>query len=272
LDGTNVVSRADKVCVITDIGLDHTEILGDTIDQIAAQKAGIIQPGNHVIMHQQSAEVMQVIEAVVQRRGGTLQLAENLDAPKELPVFQRRNWSLAMAVFDYLQKRDKLPSLPADAAWRVATQTPPGRWEVYEYGDKTIILDGAHNPQKLQALCDSLTNYGITSVALLANLVEAPETKIKAALAVLQPLSARLIIPDFAAGQDLKSRHSIDGARLRQYAIETGFTHIEQQLDLSAALQSLMRSPEKVLVITGSLYLISAVRPLVLALLRSKSV
>ncbi|MCA9326649.1 hypothetical protein KC976_03555, partial [Candidatus Saccharibacteria bacterium] len=45
LDATNVISRRDKICLITDIGLDHTEILGDTLVEIAQQKAGIIQPG-----------------------------------------------------------------------------------------------------------------------------------------------------------------------------------------------------------------------------------
>ena len=48
LDATNVISRPDKICLITDIGLDHTEILGDTLVEIAQQKAGIIQPGNQV--------------------------------------------------------------------------------------------------------------------------------------------------------------------------------------------------------------------------------
>ena len=52
-DGTNVVTRSDKICVITDIGLDHTQILGNNVEQIAAQKAGIIHKGNHVFTYKQ---------------------------------------------------------------------------------------------------------------------------------------------------------------------------------------------------------------------------
>jgi dihydrofolate synthase/folylpolyglutamate synthase len=262
LDGTNVVSRADKVCVITDIGLDHTEILGDTVEEIATQKAGIIQPGNHVIMNRQSPEIMQVIVATVDKQNATLEIVDDdIQAPSILPVFQRRNWVLAMAAFRYIQQRDVLPQIGIQAQNEVATQTPPGRWEMYTYKDKTIILDGAHNPQKLQALCDSLEADKIHSIAVLANLVEAPESKIKAALDVLQPFSTSLIIPEFSAGQDLKSRHSLPADKLAKYATEAKFANVEQQPNPYKAFQILLDRPEKTLLITGSLYLVSIIRP-----------
>src|SRR5688572_622401 len=64
LDATNTVRRADKVCVITDIGLDHTDILGETIPEIAAQKAGIIQPGNIVVVQNQQSAALNVITKI----------------------------------------------------------------------------------------------------------------------------------------------------------------------------------------------------------------
>src|SRR5665213_595829 len=60
LDGTNVVSSANKICVITDIGLDHITTLGDTLEKIATQKAGIIQEDNVVFAYAQVKEVNDV--------------------------------------------------------------------------------------------------------------------------------------------------------------------------------------------------------------------
>ncbi len=261
LDGTNVVSRPDKVCVITDIGLDHTKVLGDTLVKIATQKAGIIQPYNHVIMRTQTQEVMQVIARIAAKQQATVQLVDNDHAPKTLPHFQHRNWAVARTVFDYIKRRDGLSKLTNVQLHRVARHTPPGRWEVYHYKDKTIILDGAHNPQKLQAFCDSLAASSIYSAAVLANLVEAPEAKIRAALDILQPFTSHLIIPEFYAGQDLKSRHSLAASQCVQYAERADFISIDQQPNLDDALRLLLQRPEKVLIISGSLYLVSALRP-----------
>ncbi len=74
LDGTNVVHRLDKVCVITDIGLDHMAILGNTLAAIAHQKAGIILPHNVVCMHRQPEEVISVVRQVVAEKQAELRL------------------------------------------------------------------------------------------------------------------------------------------------------------------------------------------------------
>ena len=70
LDATNVVTP--EVCVITSISLDHTEVLGDTIAKIAAEKAGIIKPGRPVVSSAQAEEAAQVIRETCQRKGARL--------------------------------------------------------------------------------------------------------------------------------------------------------------------------------------------------------
>ena len=69
LDGTNVITRQDKVCVITDIGLDHTDVLGATVEEIALQKAGIVQPGTTLILQHQAETIEQTITDEAYRRG-----------------------------------------------------------------------------------------------------------------------------------------------------------------------------------------------------------
>jgi len=88
-----VITRADKICIITDIGLDHTQILGHTLAEITFQKAGIIQVGNEVFIYPQSTAVLGVIEQRVVRQHGRLTLADatSLRASRELPLFQQRN-------------------------------------------------------------------------------------------------------------------------------------------------------------------------------------
>jgi len=273
LDGTNVVSRADKICVITDIGLDHTEILGDTIEKIAAQKAGIIQKGNHVIMHRQTPEIMAVFEETVRQKAATMQIIENqLDTEtSSLPSFQRRNWHLARAVFDYVVRRDGLKQVTETQLQKTMHDTPPGRFEIYHYQNKTIILDGAHNPQKLQALRSSLENAGVTSAAFLMNLVEAPESKIIESFRVVQPLCSHMTLPEFSAGQDLKSRRSLKVDVAFEYARKAGIPAVERCTDALHAFDLLVRRPESILVITGSLYLVSLLRPHVREIIQGKS-
>jgi len=112
-DGTNVVTRADKICIITDIGLDHTQILGRTLAEIAFQKAGIIQAGNEVFSYPQSTAVLGVIEQRVVRQHGRLTLADvtPLRTSRELPLFQQRNLGLALTAVNVALKRDAKPPI-----------------------------------------------------------------------------------------------------------------------------------------------------------------
>jgi dihydrofolate synthase / folylpolyglutamate synthase len=259
-DGTNVVSRADKVCVITDIGLDHIKILGDTIPEIAAHKAGIIMHGNYVFMRLQTSDIMDIIQQTVKAKQATLKIVEQGDMPTVLPVLQYHNWALALATVQYLQTRDGLPVLSNEQQEKVALQTPPGRWEVYYHEDRMIILDGAHNPQKIQALCDSLHAKHLTSAAVLMNYISAPDLKITQSLGAIQPFITHLIIPEFTSGQGVKSRDSVPATTFAQFAKVAGITDIEVEANVARALHLLLNRPEKILLVTGSLYLVSQVR------------
>lgn len=113
LDGTNVIDRADKLCVITDIGLDHVRLLGNTLPEITTQKAGIIQPNNCVVCYRQGPEVYDVIQRVCKQKQAILKLADEpiLDSVSTMQLFQQRNWNLAKTVFDIVADRDGLVSL-----------------------------------------------------------------------------------------------------------------------------------------------------------------
>src|ERR1035437_5231417 len=162
LDATNVVSRKDKVCVITDLGLDHVDILGKTLPEITKQKAGIITEGNHVFIHKQDLEVMHVIEEVCSQNSAVLHTyssdKDDFLAELRLPLFQQRNMHLAIQVAAYVLDRDKQSKLTREQIRGVASIQVPARMEIFKLVGKTLIIDGSHNSQKLRALTNSISS------------------------------------------------------------------------------------------------------------------
>ena len=156
LDTTNVMSRPKTVRVITDIGIDHTELLGETVAEIAMEKAGIIHPGDLVVINHQSDEVMRTIKKAAEQQQARLLINETLDIVDGLPKFQQRNWSLAKVAVDQRLAIDKQPPITKKIADTSSQITIPGRFDRRIIDDVEIILDVAHNPQKVQGLVDAL--------------------------------------------------------------------------------------------------------------------
>jgi dihydrofolate synthase / folylpolyglutamate synthase len=264
LDGSNVVHRADKVCVITDIGYDHTEFLGGTLESIAGNKAGIIWEGNYTVVQHQKRLVLDVVKHRAAEQHAKLRVIKNSRAaPTELPLFQKRNWAVAAAAFDYVGKRDGLKPLTANQRAQVVAQQPPGRMEQYKVGDKTVILDGAHNGQKLTSLCDALRERGVTSAAVLAGF-KTSRSKLPEMLKALRAITAHLIITEFVVVADVgKVSHTAD--EVVEMAKAMGYASVEICKDQQQAFKALLARPENKLLITGSLYLVSQLRPTVMA-------
>ncbi len=177
LDSTNIIA-APEVAVIARLGLDHTDLLGSTIDAIAREKAGIIKAGSTVVSWpQDDAAAMRVIEEVAQQQGCEL-VVPDFDAllvrdineagvrkffyqgrqffTRLLASYQPYNAALAIEVIEALRCRgweiEYRPHMTEglyQAAW-------PGRFEVVSTDQPTIIVDGGHNPQGASVLAESL--------------------------------------------------------------------------------------------------------------------
>jgi dihydrofolate synthase/folylpolyglutamate synthase len=264
LDATNAVSREDKVCVITDIGFDHTEVLGDTIEEIASQKAGIILPRSHVLLSNQEQRAVSTILARAQRLGARVSIVDSRPTDRaviDLPLYQHRNWALARATFDFLSGRDGLPALTGECLRRAMAKQPPGRYERYYIDGKTLILDGAHNPQKIAALREAMRAAGEWPAAVLASFGSAPDAKLISSLAELRELTTHLIVSAFAVAQD-RAKQSRSVLEIAARANEVGYQSVEILESTDEAFEALLRRPERILVVTGSLYLVSQVRVL----------
>jgi dihydrofolate synthase/folylpolyglutamate synthase len=256
-DRTNTIRRADKLCLISDIGYDHTEILGETVEEIAAHKAGIIQPGNHALVVEQDERVMKIISEAAEDHGATFEVVPVV-APGpgvDLPPFQRRNWSLALAGYRHLGG----PQLSDATLAAAARAVPPGRMEKLSVAGRTVILDGAHNPQKLAALAEALRAQGTGRVPVLASLLRAPEAKLRAALAELVPVASELIVPEFTAVAEI-GKATPPADEVADLARAAGVDRVSVVADVATGLDALLSRPDAVVLVTGSLYLVSAAR------------
>lgn len=259
LDATNVVRREDKICIITDIGLDHTEILGDTLLKVAAQKAGIIQYGNSVFMHAQAPEIMAVIEDKAKREDAEYttvvqdEVFESSATFTALPEFQQRNVSLAYGALKQLLVQ---PNTIEDAL----SVRIPARMEAFEIGGKIVILDGSHNEQKLTSLVAAMRKkYADTSIVLLVSFGENKAVSLENNLKTLREISNHVIVTKFLLGQD-EIRDPIEPHIISDLAEHLSFI-AEVMADPEEAFAHALIQKEQVVLVTGSFYLLNHIRP-----------
>ena len=263
-DATNVFERADKLAVITPIGLDHTEKLGKTIAEIAAQKAGIIPEAGVGFVGPQLPAARAVIAERAALVGAHLEwVAAPTTGPdwSGVPTYQRENWALALAVVSYLSERDHfaLPE-PGDLVELRRVQ-PPARYEWFDLDGKRLLLDGAHNPQKMTGLVKALADDQLAPLPTLVTLSDAPLDKAVATLSALAPAVSKLIISEFQLGQGAKVKASLPAAELARIAADLGLPSLIER-DLRRALADLLAEDSPTVLVTGSLYLAALVRPL----------
>lgn len=259
LDATNIIN-GPKVCVITPIGIDHTEVLGDTVTLIAEQKAGIITPESVVFSAPQEKVVRQIIQRKCEDENATLRPVEPLgNTSSNVPVFQQENFSLARAVVAFIKQRDSLPSIHQEKIDACISQTPPGRFEVYTIGDKTIILDGAHNPQKLEAFVYSLRRQFPEPITWLIGFVSASDSKIAACVEQIVAPADDYTVTEFSVGQDIKGRRSVP-ATLVADLLRSHSASCVVETDAFTALSKVLTTKKRTVVVSGSLYLVAQLR------------
>ena len=174
LDSTNVIDPPEAA-VITNIGLDHTEYLGDTIEKIAATKAGIIKPGTRAVSYAQVPSVAAVLEADCAAKGVELRfasactpLSRSLDGQTfsykgkryELALLGEHQLNNAAVVLETLETLRGIGYRISDAAVAEGLRTVrwPARFEVLSK-DPLFILDGGHNPQCAEAIIRGIRDY-----------------------------------------------------------------------------------------------------------------
>ncbi len=268
LDCTNVVSSTDKICVITDIGFDHTKLLGKTIHEITLQKAGIIQPINFVFMNAQNDEVTDLIKDSCLKKNASFHIAKSDrltdDIITTLPLFQSRNFQLAVTVINYVINRDNISGLTMGMLKLASSTNIPARMEIVSFRGIKLILDGSHNNQKIGALVESVRQrFPDESITILVAFGYGKQSSSLAKLRLLRTLSSKIIISSF---DDFLGtpKHSANPQIVAEHAKEAGFTSVIVEPDSLKALKILEETTRNVGLVTGSFYILGKIRLAVL--------
>jgi dihydrofolate synthase / folylpolyglutamate synthase len=282
LDATNTITRRDKLAVLTTIGLDHTEVLGSTMEEIATQKAGILPRGGHAYaVRDQSAQVMEAIAAEARRRrcvlefvdtaassraatagptGTVLRLPDGSDLTLGLHGrHQAGNAFLALRVVEDLARRDGWQVHPDAVREGLRQVRLPGRFEIGVWRGRKVIFDGAHNPVKVAAvvatLLDTFPGRRFAWVLALKQ-----DKDLGGVLDAIAPVASGVVGTEFHinAGNDattscVPASHIVDAAR------RAGLPAVAQH-DPAVALRCATEwfSGQSPVVVAGSFHLLAA--------------
>jgi dihydrofolate synthase/folylpolyglutamate synthase len=255
-DATNVIPS--KVQVLTSVGLEHTRWLGPTITAIAREKLDVVRPGGTLVlgagMH---PDALAVAEEIATARGARIVQAEadpRVDVGA-LGTFQRRNFALARAAANaFLGQLDDAAVQAAATAVRI-----PGRLQAVAQQPLTL-LDGAHNPDGISALTESLpeiiasARHGGGRVVAVLSILDDKDAS--AMLRSLAPLCDALVLTSSHNPRVLPPPTL--SSLLDQLAPEITIHHeIVRRPHAALRRARELAGAEGVVVATGSLYLIS---------------
>lgn len=255
-DATNVVRPA--VSAVSRIGLDHTELLGETLGAIAGEKAGIFKAGvPGVVAHAQPPEAMEVLRSEAERRGTPLTVAPPAyPGPVSLAgQHQRGNAALAAAALRLLDAAGV--AVPEEAIGRgIARARWPGRLETVS----GVLLDGAHNPDGAAALASALSSLHPGKPVELVFGVLADKDH-RGMLRALAPAVRGLHL---VAPQSPRARPPATYRDLARGLAAAVHEHASANEAIACARSA--AGPDGVACVAGSLYLVGEARALLLAL------
>jgi dihydrofolate synthase/folylpolyglutamate synthase len=271
LDATNVIPS--KLTVLTSVGLDHTEWLGETLEEIAAEKLAVLRDHTTLVRGDLAAEVEPVVEREVERRHASevrpssiFALGGALDDQwtPSLRGYQQLNMALAWTA---AQQVLAVPD-PEDTAVEVILRAMlsvriPGRAEVIP-GDPPVIFDAAHNPDGAQALFQLLPELteGREIVCCLAVLSEKDAKGIVEALApAISEFVCTEVPPEAIEGSGRPSGHSHPASELASLCREAGVEAeaVTVPIDAWRRARDLARERDGIALAAGSHYLLSSV-------------
>jgi dihydrofolate synthase/folylpolyglutamate synthase len=175
LDSTNII--LPELSVITNIGLDHTQFLGDTLEKVAAEKAGIIKEGIPVIIGETLPETKSVFEKIASERDAEITFAETMDAANYASdlkgSYQQKNIKTVLASLRILQQK----------RWNISEENIRngllntlkntglmGRWQILNQNPK-VVCDTGHNKEGLQLVMEQLSKENFKKLHIVLGVV-----------------------------------------------------------------------------------------------------
>ena len=279
-DSTNIFTSREKlISIITSISMDHMEYLGDTIEEIADAKAGIIQEDGLVVTTNKDPRILGVIEKEAREKSAELFYTKDLESEilrsdlrgidfklkldgeeedfhlTQIGDYQVENAIGAIYALYLLNKRGILKISLDDIKERIKTSTWKGRMEIVSR-DPLIILDGAHNFDGIKRLVESLDNFKFKKLHLIMSILADKEHK-----KMLEEISS---YTDEVVFVNLDYKRGTSPEELSHEASD--YRLKGQVMTIDEALDYYKKTYEDgdLILITGSLYFVSEARSKIL--------
>jgi len=270
MDATNVVTP--EVSVITRIGLEHTAYLGNTLSEIAREKAGIIKQGVPVVCSDRNPESIGVIKRTCEHRNSQLILidkgfrianvntelngttfdyhgVETMDglATRLVGAHQAENAGVAVAAIEVLRRtgysahEEAVRTGLSETAW-------PGRLDIRSI-EPLLILDGSHNPEGVRTSISVLSSLGLTPLTLVVACMSDKDAA--GIVSALAPHAGRIVVTEVKTGRSEKATRLFELARKSFEGEVTMETEVPD-----AMANALSRVSGRGVCVIGSFYLV----------------
>lgn len=285
LDSTNVIK--EPLCsVITKISLDHTDILGDTVEKIAVEKAGIIKPGCPVVLApNQPKAAVSTIEKKCAELGSPLTVSgmDTVSVKTMLPTMTEAVYGGLRVMIPLAGPHQVENAVTVINAARelngrgfklsddkivagIAKAQIPARFDIISH-DPLVVVDGAHNPDGIEALCSSIDALlGGRSIVGIIGMLR--DKAYESALAQIVPRFDRVLTVTPDSPRALSAREL--AACAQQFAGEGVSVKPVESLKKAASIALDMTDEASVVVVCGSLYLASDMLPIMKEMINSR--
>lgn len=271
-DATNVI-KENLASVITTINFDHIDVLGNTLSEIAYQKAGIFKNDSVNISYMQKDEVREVLKSESELKNCSFNIIDENDiyiknsndlgstfdyknikdiSIKMIGKYQVYNASLAIETIMILRERGKIKVTDENIINGIARTKWIGRMDVL--GDKpTFIIDGAHNVESAKALKDSLSLFNYDRLILGIGILKDKDYR--------EILNNILDIADIVIATEAKIPRKLDAKELYNVIKESKEeVYLEEDIDKAVEKALEIATENDLIIFSGSLYIIGGVR------------
>lgn len=253
LDATNVITP--EVSVITSIGIDHIGYLGNTIGQIAGEKAGIIKEGVPVVIGNLDKESREVFDQVAENKHSTVIEAKEFIGYRSSLIgdHQYKNKDLALTVIDVIKNEFPVDNTAIEKGLSNISKNAGlrGRYEALEQEPK-IVADIAHNEQAMKALIDALGKENYRKLHIVIGMVD--DKEVEKVIGLLPPAVVYCCKPD--------NKRGLNENKLKEIVVQKGKFEVVEAFpscrEAFIAAKSNMENAD-LLLVTGSNFVVSEI-------------
>ncbi len=246
LDASNVINPI--LSIITPIALDHQQFLGDTLEEIASEKAGIIKENIPVLINNDNESIRNLLVQVANQRNSPVHFPRQLDLPFQLPMYQLSNLNTAIEAVKIIDKECTSATINQALIKLQKNSGHFGRFQILQQ-NPTLIADVSHNPAGMKATIEAVEALGHKKISFILG---SSQDKPILDLMHLIPKHAELYLCAF------KNERSMKISDLKM--IKEQIPQVKKVFEeVNEALREVLRlsNKEDLIVITGSFFLIA---------------